>query len=120
MLYVYLLEKCREWGWGVKRKIPGILIEAYRYMGKSKAPYTEMVTIIFDQTEVYINSMNKLEHRRSPRNDRWKPARYSRKRNRENVEKVRQAIEELQQQENARPSKENRASDHTRISTRES
>lgn len=85
--YARSMEVCREAGWEILRTVPGAFIEAYR---RSDEPAEEMITICFKGSVLYVNSINKLEDSRpsSHTNGEWTAARYSRRRNRENVERV--------------------------------
>lgn len=85
--YARSMEVCREAGWEILRTVPGMFIEAYR---RSDEPAEEMITICFKGSVLYVNSINKLEDSRpsSRNNGEWTAARYSRRRNRENVERV--------------------------------
>lgn len=85
--YARAMEVCREAGWEILRTVPDTFIEAYR---RSDEPAEEMITICFKGSVLYVNSINKLEDSRpsSHTNGEWTAARYSRRRNRENVERV--------------------------------
>lgn len=85
--YARAVEVCREAGWEILRTVPDRFIEAYR---RSDEPAEEMITIGFKGSVLYVNSINKLEDSRpsSRNNGEWTAARYSRRRNRENVERV--------------------------------
>lgn len=90
--YELMMQRCEEWGWVMNATEPDKFIEAYR---ESEEPHAEMITMFFEWSDVYVNSINKLEDHRpsSIGHSIWTSAKYSRSRNRENILKMREALE---------------------------